>query len=60
MMSGPLRRIKKLAEELGIIFIGFRPLQELQEKLMNKGVDEVTASALRLRMSHRNAQVMQQ
>ena len=27
---------KKLAEELGIIFIGFRPLQQLQEKLMKK------------------------
>lgn len=27
---------KKLAEEIGIIFIGFRPLQQLQEKLMKK------------------------
>jgi len=27
---------KKLAEELGIVFIGFRPLQQLQEKLMKK------------------------
>lgn len=26
---------KKLAEELGIIFIGFRPLQQLQKKLMS-------------------------
>ena len=25
---------KKIAEELGIIFIGYRPLQQLQEKLM--------------------------
>lgn len=27
---------KKIAEELGIIFIGFRPLQKLQEKLMRE------------------------
>jgi len=27
---------KKIAEELGIIFIGFRPLQHLQEKVMNE------------------------
>jgi chitin disaccharide deacetylase len=27
---------KKLAEELGIIFIGFRPLQQLQKKLMKR------------------------
>ena len=27
---------KRVAEDLGIIFVGFRPLQELQEKLMKK------------------------
>jgi predicted glycoside hydrolase/deacetylase ChbG (UPF0249 family) len=27
---------KKLAEEIGIIFIGFRPLQQLQQELMKK------------------------
>jgi hypothetical protein len=27
---------KRLAEELGIIFIGFRPLQQLQSALMRK------------------------